>query len=555
MAVPVCPDCGTTIEPDWDWCHACGFDPEGVRPAAWSPATGALTVFPPTDTRETTTATAATAAVRERGDGAGASAGPSPHPLDLLRPPAAGVAPLPAAGPSAGPLTGPLVAPEPEAEHRPLTLDDLRRSTPPAASRPPVTATPDLDERPAATATDARPPLFPAPNPSPAAGGIGVDDAPERPRADTPVADTPAADIPAADAPRAATPPAAAPAFEDRLDDREVGAGEAHPYFDLPYDEPSAAPGSEPEPEPTSRLRRRKSVDARPNAASMAMAAGRIPSDGAVLDAPPTPTSSLPPPPAAVDAAAAPDRHEPVDDAPTAPDGNGSLGPIVFGQPGSPLDTVAAKPAKAKSSPLSVVAILMTIAIAVIVLWPTYQNLVDSEATPALPPPSAGPIGYAPAQADGSRAAVDPQRTSSWATSAPAGAGYEIDMPGVVVIRTPSIPVAGGTAESVVASSSTGRGGYVVAAVDAPSATPWTTVQQAADAILDGFDDVAGNDLTVGPSTTVGGLPALTVEGTVDGVPSKGAVVLVGNRAYLAVAGNASAGDLDRFLSSFQTVP
>ena len=29
---PGCPQCGTTVEPHWDWCHACGFDPEGLMP-------------------------------------------------------------------------------------------------------------------------------------------------------------------------------------------------------------------------------------------------------------------------------------------------------------------------------------------------------------------------------------------------------------------------------------------------------------------------------------------------------------------------------------------
>jgi hypothetical protein len=27
-----CPTCGTEVQPDWDWCHACGFDPESKRP-------------------------------------------------------------------------------------------------------------------------------------------------------------------------------------------------------------------------------------------------------------------------------------------------------------------------------------------------------------------------------------------------------------------------------------------------------------------------------------------------------------------------------------------
>jgi|GEM_PF-1929467 len=34
-AGPRCPHCQTTVAPDWDWCHGCGFDPEGLRPANW----------------------------------------------------------------------------------------------------------------------------------------------------------------------------------------------------------------------------------------------------------------------------------------------------------------------------------------------------------------------------------------------------------------------------------------------------------------------------------------------------------------------------------------
>jgi hypothetical protein len=29
----VCPECSTTVEHHWEWCHNCGFDPEGNRPA------------------------------------------------------------------------------------------------------------------------------------------------------------------------------------------------------------------------------------------------------------------------------------------------------------------------------------------------------------------------------------------------------------------------------------------------------------------------------------------------------------------------------------------
>jgi len=31
---PACPQCGTPVQPTWDWCHACGFDPGGHRAAA-----------------------------------------------------------------------------------------------------------------------------------------------------------------------------------------------------------------------------------------------------------------------------------------------------------------------------------------------------------------------------------------------------------------------------------------------------------------------------------------------------------------------------------------
>jgi len=30
----VCPECRSEVEPTWDWCHACGFDPDGLRPSS-----------------------------------------------------------------------------------------------------------------------------------------------------------------------------------------------------------------------------------------------------------------------------------------------------------------------------------------------------------------------------------------------------------------------------------------------------------------------------------------------------------------------------------------
>ena len=34
---PVCTNCGTYVQPDWDWCMACGFDPSHLKPAGWKP--------------------------------------------------------------------------------------------------------------------------------------------------------------------------------------------------------------------------------------------------------------------------------------------------------------------------------------------------------------------------------------------------------------------------------------------------------------------------------------------------------------------------------------
>ena len=30
-----CPTCGTEVQADWDWCHACGFDPDGKRQSTY----------------------------------------------------------------------------------------------------------------------------------------------------------------------------------------------------------------------------------------------------------------------------------------------------------------------------------------------------------------------------------------------------------------------------------------------------------------------------------------------------------------------------------------
>ncbi len=57
MAAEVtCPRCNGAVQTDWDWCHACGFDPEGLKPRNWTPppsagsgppSAGVSRTFPP----------------------------------------------------------------------------------------------------------------------------------------------------------------------------------------------------------------------------------------------------------------------------------------------------------------------------------------------------------------------------------------------------------------------------------------------------------------------------------------------------------------------------
>ena len=50
-----CPQCGVGVQPDWDWCHACGFDPNGklaeqragLGGPSWAPAGAAETGMVP----------------------------------------------------------------------------------------------------------------------------------------------------------------------------------------------------------------------------------------------------------------------------------------------------------------------------------------------------------------------------------------------------------------------------------------------------------------------------------------------------------------------------
>ena len=32
VTLPRCPRCAHSVEPDWDWCQQCGYDPDSLRP-------------------------------------------------------------------------------------------------------------------------------------------------------------------------------------------------------------------------------------------------------------------------------------------------------------------------------------------------------------------------------------------------------------------------------------------------------------------------------------------------------------------------------------------
>ena len=35
---PACTECGAFVQKDWDWCEACGFDPNHLKPDHWTPS-------------------------------------------------------------------------------------------------------------------------------------------------------------------------------------------------------------------------------------------------------------------------------------------------------------------------------------------------------------------------------------------------------------------------------------------------------------------------------------------------------------------------------------
>jgi hypothetical protein len=46
---PRCPKCHTTVQPSWDWCMDCGYDPAGRKPGDWTPSTPAPSPAPTID--------------------------------------------------------------------------------------------------------------------------------------------------------------------------------------------------------------------------------------------------------------------------------------------------------------------------------------------------------------------------------------------------------------------------------------------------------------------------------------------------------------------------
>lgn len=107
---PPCPKCATPVQPDWDWCHACGWDPEGLRPPDAVLEAGPSAASPPV----------------------ASAAAPAPPP------------PAPAAPPS---------GPEPSAPEAPAVAPVVSLPVPPPAPPPP----PDPDDPydlPYATADD-----------------------------------------------------------------------------------------------------------------------------------------------------------------------------------------------------------------------------------------------------------------------------------------------------------------------------------------------------------------------------------------------------------------
>jgi hypothetical protein len=43
---PTCPHCKSAVGPSWDWCHTCGYDPAGLKPADWVPDTAPTQMAP-----------------------------------------------------------------------------------------------------------------------------------------------------------------------------------------------------------------------------------------------------------------------------------------------------------------------------------------------------------------------------------------------------------------------------------------------------------------------------------------------------------------------------
>lgn len=116
---PTCPECTTAVREDWDWCHNCGFDPDGLKPADWFPGdnrSNTLTLAAPAPTRRRKAKRAAQAeAELARKQQAAALTLPPLTRRPPAAPPAAAIRPDPVAEPAPGPSPLPTrrVAPAP----------------------------------------------------------------------------------------------------------------------------------------------------------------------------------------------------------------------------------------------------------------------------------------------------------------------------------------------------------------------------------------------------------------------------------------------------------
>ncbi len=98
--MPACPQCGTEVQPHWDWCERCGYDPDGLRARTTAALAPPVATVPPA----------------ARAGGAPGLPPPAP-PLPPPGPPLTPAAGLPPAAPAL-----PWMAPTPSGGHTALRV-------------------------------------------------------------------------------------------------------------------------------------------------------------------------------------------------------------------------------------------------------------------------------------------------------------------------------------------------------------------------------------------------------------------------------------------------